>query len=844
MRIRNKLTSLILCFTLLCSLLCGVELNEQKAEAEIKPAGYLAVYVASYENNMGMEYAQYPSGQYTDTCRTDVLYYAISDDGVNYRGLNNNKPIYYPKGCYQLGSPVIFRNENGSYGLIATINNSSDQIFVASSDDMIFFDDEKIIKLNDKGITVKNPKVEYDSDNALYKVYWEGGDGNSYLSCTSDFTSFDEAESCDYHKDEVSANLPEYANKEEAQILELSQDEYDRINNKYGPVYSVAVHGAENKVINEGDKIDLPEKVNIEYSDGSYESMGVTWDTNNGIDLSNPSAGTYNISGTVNVETYNSPLAKYRADPYIAHNNEDGMYYLTGSNLNENSANGGGAYETIVLRCSDTINGLTDAKEVNIWTEDKNIVMSDNRIDSVTGWYWAPELHYAGGKWHIIALATVKSTVNDEVKNDGWAQCIFTCYGEDLMDSDNWKYDGYIGVTTDNQTVGSFDTTYFEYDNQAYYVTHKNSTIYITTVDQDDLLNPTGPLVLIGGADRAFERNIATNQDIQEGSGVLINDGKIFVTYSCCTVDMHYGVCMYYADIEDNLMDTGSWHKYQTPLLTTADLTTTVKDIVIDGDTVQNGEYKGIFGPGHNNFTVDENGNYIIVFHARDWDDSYPGATGDSKYGLSDPGRHAYVNYVHFGADGFPIFNMNSEQILSSNLRSINMTIEVKQKSEQISDPDVSLAPTITSAPITDNNKTIDASQTGILNSSKQVKSVNDVEVGEKYTIGNIKYKVLDVNKKYVSVYGIKNKKVKKSIVPSVVKIRGEKYKVTHISNNAFYKCNKMKRIVIKSLYISNVGRNAFKGLKKNIKLQIPTKFASTKWVKKLKTRSRVNFAK
>ena len=28
---------------------------------------------------------------------------------------------------------------------------------------------------------------------------------------------------------------------------------------------------------------------------------------------------------------------------------------------------------------------------------------------------------------------------------------------------------------------------------------------------------------------------------------------------------------------------------------------------------------------------VDENGNPVIIYHARDWDDSYPGATGDAK---------------------------------------------------------------------------------------------------------------------------------------------------------------------------------------------------------------------
>ena len=45
---------------------------------------------------------------------------------------------------------------------------------------------------------------------------------------------------------------------------------------------------------------------------------------------------------------------------------------------------------------------------------------------------------------------------------------------------------------------------------------------------------------------------------------------------------------------------------------------------------------------------------------------------------MTDPGRHAYVNSVHFGADGFPIFNMSSEQILSDKLKEVEVTVKVK----------------------------------------------------------------------------------------------------------------------------------------------------------------------
>lgn len=48
-----------------------------------RPAGFLATYIAAYEPNMGVEYAQFPSKEYTDTYRTNVLFYGISRDGMH-----------------------------------------------------------------------------------------------------------------------------------------------------------------------------------------------------------------------------------------------------------------------------------------------------------------------------------------------------------------------------------------------------------------------------------------------------------------------------------------------------------------------------------------------------------------------------------------------------------------------------------------------------------------------------------------------------------------------------------------------------------------------------------------
>ena len=623
--------------------------------------GYLAVYPALYEPDMGAEFAQFPSKEYTDTYRTDVLFYGISKDGKTFEALNNNKAVMSPEGCEKLGSPSVFRKPEGGYGLIASVGNSSSKIILFDSDDLLYFTNQRIVDLNDEEIIVENPTE------------------------------------IDHIRKTVNASLPDYANVGEAAIFELTAEEYDRIVKKYGRLHSVAVE-VEDISVDQGRKIVLPDTVNVVYSDGSKTPMGVEWDLS-GIDISNLAAGEYTVKGTVTAtREYNSPLASCRADPYAIYDDEKGVYYFTGSNLNERSASGGGAYSSIVIRQANRLNEITDAEEFDIWTD---ATLEDGT--KITGWYWAPEIHKIGGKWRVIALATV--TLPSE-KEGGWRQCIFTCNGDDLTDKSNWEYTGYIHEGTNGEGVGAFDTTYFELNGQSYYVTPKNSSIWITTVDPERPLYPTGPVVKLSAADRAYETNNGSGkagynnmgdgkigQAIQEASAVLVHGDRIFIAYAGCTIDMMYCVCLLYADVNADLMNPDSWTKYPYPILATQDLTTTLKqadyfatdgtkDVTGHGDNGliagAEGKYKGTFGPGHNTFTVDENGNPVIIYHARDWEDEYPGATGSNKYGLVDPGRHAYARPVIFNYEGFPVCSLMAEEYLAESLKKVEIKITVK----------------------------------------------------------------------------------------------------------------------------------------------------------------------
>lgn len=84
---------------------------------------------------------------------------------------------------------------------------------------------------------------------------------------------------------------------------------------------------------------------------------------------------------------YNEPWIMQRADPYI-YLHDNGKYYFTASVP---------SYDRIVLRESDTLEGLALATEHEIWHKHESGIMGNH--------IWAPELHYLNQKWYIYFAA-------------------------------------------------------------------------------------------------------------------------------------------------------------------------------------------------------------------------------------------------------------------------------------------------------------------------------------------------------------------------------------------------------------------------------------------------------
>ena len=307
---------------------------------------------------------------------------------------------------------------------------------------------------------------------------------------------------------------------------------------------------------------------------------------------------------------YNKPWILQRADPYV-YKHTDGTYYFTASIP---------AYDGIVLRHSDTLAGLKDAEEVRVWQKHDKGIMSEH--------IWAPELHYLDGKWYIYYAG-------GDI-DDVWAirPYILECADQDPM-TGNWVEKGKMTRAEEDEfsfEAFSLDGTVFENRGKHYYIWAEKvgvgkqiSNLYIAEMENPCKLKTVQ--VLLTTPDYDWER---IGFWVNEGPAVIHHDGKIYMTYSASETGAAYCLGMLSISEDADPLDPAMWKKERYPVLET------------------NAE-KGIYGPGHNSFTEDEQGNPIMVYHAR----TEEKIEGNPLY---NPNRHAMLMKLTWGENGRPVF--------------------------------------------------------------------------------------------------------------------------------------------------------------------------------------------
>lgn len=310
----------------------------------------------------------------------------------------------------------------------------------------------------------------------------------------------------------------------------------------------------------------------------------------------------------------NTPWIVQRADPYV-YRHTDGKYYFTASVP---------AYDRIVLRRADSLAGLAEAEEHTIWTAHESGPMSKH--------IWAPELHFLFGKWYIYFAGGEKEDI--------WKirPYVLECQGSDPI-RDSWVEKGKMRAAAEDEfsfQAFSLDATTFEHRGEHYFVWAEKvgvgkqiSNLYIAKMENGYTLKTTQ--VLLTTPDYDWERY---GFWVNEGPAVLKRNGKIFLTYSASDTGIHYCMGMLTADEDSDLLDPLSWKKERWPVLES------------DLD-------RGIYGPGHNSFTTDDQGNDILVFHAR----TEAQIVGDPLY---NPNRHAMCMKIRW-QDGKPVFSYDND---------------------------------------------------------------------------------------------------------------------------------------------------------------------------------------
>lgn len=595
---------------------------------------------------------------------TGSLHLAYSEDGENFTALNSNTGILFVKvdtnngnaslsTGFRYNSPYLFRKADGTFGMTATQSDRLTSVYMYDSEDLITYTGERLVDTGSTVGNVREPEVEFDSATSAYRVNWKSASGAEYSNLTADLINLEPAVAYDYEADtstDALGTIPSGAIA--GNVIEVTKAEYDKVVKKLGVVENTGIEEVEINV-EVGETVKLPKTVTAYYSDDSTAKMNVKWDTT-GIDFSK--AGTYEVTGEIEQEVYANPLIPQRADPHIEFDEDEELYYFTASYPAFYNVNGG--YDRIILRESATIAGLADAEEITIWDAPDSGQMARH--------VWAPEIHKIEGEFYVFFAAGNSNAV--------WniRPYVLVCQDDDNpYDPESWLLpDGTaeIHAATSQQykyfKQMSLDMTYFEHNDHHYVIWADiigQSALYMQEVDpyapwegiSDEVICLTTP-------EYAWERDV---QRVNEGASVIKNDGKIYVAFSGSGTGPEYCIGLLSMDENDDPMDLDSWTKVCYPVLTSSDV-------------------PGEYGPGHNSFTVDENGNAMFVYHARSeecYRNQCQWASSDSLY---DPCRHARVKRVHWASDGTPILNMSYEEELAPEFKTITATVTVSEEVE------------------------------------------------------------------------------------------------------------------------------------------------------------------
>ena len=582
-------------------------------------------------------YMIYFAARVPNTDDRTIMYYAYSKD---LKKLDTAPALLFApaNGNDAIDSDIIF--ENGTYYMYYK-NETNKRIYLAKSENASG-PYKEIKQVSEGNIGVEGPNI-YKKLGSDEWLMMSDAYGNGYyvMQSTTDLENFKTVDRSQYSFDFTPRH---------GYVIPINADQYTALVNAFPsaglpqlvtdiepPVYYCPY----------GVKTFTAGPVTARLNNGSTAEINVKWDASDPFALVNTGErGVHTVTGTLTYmqEGYANPFIEERADPYIVEG-ENSYYYFTASYPAYGSVDKG--YDRIVLRCSQSIEGLARAEEKTIWKAHSSGIMAKH--------IWAPEMHKIGGKWYIFFAAGASSDI--------WAirPYVLRCEGDNPY-LDPWTECGQMQASagdTDSFTSFSLDMTYFECGGKHYVIWAEikgDSSLFMAEIDPSEPWKLTSAPILLTKPEYDWE---LVNHRVNEGPAVLKTENKVYVYFSASGTGAEYCVGRMEADIGSDLMNIKNWKKLDKPVLSTADLV-------------------GESGPGHNCFVKGTNGDTLFVYHARPASHASKGCGTYASDPLYDPCRHTRIRTVSFDKNGEPVINTASEPYVPEALKKVTATIIVK----------------------------------------------------------------------------------------------------------------------------------------------------------------------
>jgi GH43 family beta-xylosidase len=592
-------------------------------------------------------YTRIPKNDYTESL-CNSIHFAIKEGNGDFQPLNQNYGILFALAAVDsnnvihekgLRSPYIFRTKDDSYGILAirVDNQGKDDIegkghiLLWTSKDLTSFHYCGLVRLHEERF-VKEAVCQYNKDGAVYEILWQDTEGNTYSNTMQDITQVNgislPTAAAAYRKDCAEAILPDILPGNQ---IEIDKETAAAVRKQWIPIYNTEIRVSESVRISSAAQLQEI-KATAVYSDGSTADKKVQWDAA-GINFSIP--GSYTVKGKVMGKDYPFPLATGYADPVILLWENKYYYIATNDNVDDIG---------IYVREGNSISDLFSPGY-----QESIILNVDEERDFIQT-FWAPEFHMIGDDLYILFAVSGKK----------WGpQCHMMKLkrGGNILKAEDWetpvrvkRADGTF-LTQDGITL---DMTYFKANGTSCVLwsyrkdigtpLDTGSMIYIATIDESNPTVLTSEPVLLTRPLYGWENIQGTINN--EGPYPLVTEDTVYITYSAGAANGYtYALGLLSIPVDGDFLDAKAWRKAAAPVLSYYSI-------------------DGVYGPGHNSFFRDKDGEVMIMYH------------GEVKLAAQDI-RCTGMHRVHFNADGVPVFNMSKERDLDPSLTEVSLKVIV-----------------------------------------------------------------------------------------------------------------------------------------------------------------------